>query len=403
MGVSFGFSGIGSAPFGGSASNSVAPSVKNIFFASKFIGSVPSIISAYGALNGLKIYFTPSTNGYPSPSAYYYTVSGDIYDGSTHYLANGTSSPLTITGLNTVGSYTVRLMAQNDVGNTALSSPATGSPYIIPAEGPTITQITVSASNQLTVAFTPPAGSYYPTYLTYQYSLDGGSFASSGSSTSPIVVQGLAINKIYGVVLTAVASDASGNAWTSPQSSPFSIPCFLQGTKILRFNISDCKDEYVPVETLRQGDLIKTSQSGYRAIYCIGHRTIYNPPLSVDTANRIYCYKRGPKCPELSEDLYVTGNHCALLYDVPDETLEKVREYMGKIYVTEGDYRVPACLDDRAVPLDEEGEMTIWHFALENDCIYSNYGVYANGLLVESSSIRYMREFSGMDLDKGGI
>jgi len=76
---------------------------------------------------------------------------------------------------------------------------------------------------------------------------------------------------------------------------------------------------------------------------------------------------------------------------------------MGKIYVTEGDYRVPACLDDRAVPLDEEGEMTIWHFALENDCIYSNYGVYANGLLVESSSIRYMREFSGMDLDKGGI
>jgi hypothetical protein len=56
-------------------------------------------------------------------------------------------------------------------------------------------------------------------------------------------------------------------------------------------------------------------------------------------------------------------------------------------------------LDHRAAPLDAPHRtVTIWHFALEHDNIYKNYGVYANGLLVESSSIRYMTELSGMQL-----
>jgi hypothetical protein len=71
---------------------------------------------------------------------------------------------------------------------------------------------------------------------------------------------------------------------------------------------------------------------------------------------------------------------------------------MGKVFITEGKYRVPAFLDDRAKPYDEEGPATIWHFALENSNKYDNYGVLANGLLVESSSIRYLTELSKMEL-----
>ena len=40
----------------------------------------------------------------------------------------------------------------------------------------------------------------------------------------------------------------------------------------------------------------------------------------------------------------------------------------------------------------------IWHFALENEDYYKNYGVYANGLLVETCSKRMMKEYSGMTL-----
>ena len=57
-----------------------------------------------------------------------------------------------------------------------------------------------------------------------------------------------------------------------------------------------------------------------------------------------------------------------------------------------------ACLDERAEPYLEEGLFNIWHFALENNDYYMNYGIYANGLLVETSSKRYMKEHSGMEL-----
>lgn len=41
---------------------------------------------------------------------------------------------------------------------------------------------------------------------------------------------------------------------------------------------------------------------------------------------------------------------------------------------------------------------TIYHLALENESYYNNYGIYANGLLVESCSQRYLKELSNMEL-----
>ena len=57
-----------------------------------------------------------------------------------------------------------------------------------------------------------------------------------------------------------------------------------------------------------------------------------------------------------------------------------------------------ACIDDRAKPYEVEGEFQIYHLALENDEYYENYGIYANGLLVETCSKRYLKELSGMRL-----
>lgn len=46
-----------------------------------------------------------------------------------------------------------------------------------------------------------------------------------------------------------------------------------------------------------------------------------------------------------------------------------------------------ACVDNRANIYNDHGNHNIWHIALENDDINTNYGIYANGLLVESCSI----------------
>jgi hypothetical protein len=70
----------------------------------------------------------------------------------------------------------------------------------------------------------------------------------------------------------------------------------------------------------------------------------------------------------------------------------------GHLCVTENKYRLPACLDDKSEIVTNNGSNYIYHFALENDNYYMNYGVYANGLLVETCSKRYITELSKLDI-----
>jgi hypothetical protein len=175
-------------------------------------------------------------------------------------------------------------------------------------------------------------------------------------------------------------------------------PCFLEGSKILTLDPETDEECYVPIETLRPGNLIKTFASGYKAVYHIGKKTILNPPRENDIRNKLYKFPKS-KINGMTDDLYITGEHCTLHNDnISSELKEQVKEHMGDIYITEYQYRVPACIDNRAVPYNGKYPVTIWHIALENDNYYRNYGVYANGLLVETCSIQYLIELSNMEI-----
>jgi hypothetical protein len=54
-------------------------------------------------------------------------------------------------------------------------------------------------------------------------------------------------------------------------------------------------------------------------------------------------------------------------------------------------YRLPAWIDSKSEAWNSEGRYTVWHFALENVLVNTHYGVYANGLLVESCSSHSMK------------
>lgn len=194
-----------------------------------------------------------------------------------------------------------------------------------------------------------------------------------------------------------------GQVWINDSRSLYLYPiwsnimCFKEGTNILCFDPTDNTEKYIPIEDLRNGALVKTRSSGYQPICMIGSSTIYNPSDKLRGKNRLYrCSK--DKYPDLTEDLIITGCHSILVYTITDKEREDLEELMGKIYVTENRYRLMACVDERAEPYDQEGLYTIWHFALEHEHARANYGVYANGLLVESSSKRMMSEYSGMKL-----
>jgi hypothetical protein len=98
------------------------------------------------------------------------------------------------------------------------------------------------------------------------------------------------------------------------------------------------------------------------------------------------------------DDLIITGCHSALVRGISDDEEKDIKELFGKIFVTEGLYRLMACVDKNAKVYPEEGVFTIWHLALENENYYSNYGVYANGMLVETCSKRMINEYSGFTL-----
>ena len=170
------------------------------------------------------------------------------------------------------------------------------------------------------------------------------------------------------------------------------VPCFLEGTKILT------DKGYVSIEKIRKGHMVKTATSGLVPVEAVGVRTINHNCSSERIGEQLYVCST-EKYPELFEDLVITGHHSLLVKEFANKEQRAATEKaLGAIYATENYYRLPACVDDRADVYPEKGEFKIYHLALENKDYYMNYGVYANGLLVETTSKRYILELSGMTL-----
>ena len=169
-------------------------------------------------------------------------------------------------------------------------------------------------------------------------------------------------------------------------------PCFKEGSKILTAK------GYVPIEDLRKGDYVRTFKNGFVPVDIIGKREIYHEACEQRIPGQLYeCSKE--QFEELIEPLVITGCHSILVDEfVSEEQREKTIEVNGKIYSTDDKYRLPACVDERTTVYSVPGNYTIYHFALENENYYGNYGIYANGLLVESCSKRYLKELAVMDL-----
>lgn len=173
------------------------------------------------------------------------------------------------------------------------------------------------------------------------------------------------------------------------------LPCFKEDSKILC--LVDGVEKEMLVQDIRNGVLVKTSLKGYLPVCMIGTSKINNPDNQDRFVDRLYLCSKD-KYPELNEDLVITGCHAILVDDFKEGQREKTMEQFGRIFITDQKYRLIACIDDRATPYGVEGKFNIYHIALENENYYSNYGIYANGLLVESCSKRYLKELSNMRL-----
>ena len=164
--------------------------------------------------------------------------------------------------------------------------------------------------------------------------------------------------------------------------SPYEI-CFLKGTRIL------CEDGYKPIEEIVAGELVKTLFHGYLPVDKVKHSTIYNSGTMERTRERLYLLSKSVY-PDLLDNLVVTGGHSILVPELTAPQRKAIIDEFGTVFVTENQYRLMASVDERTIPYPFEGTFDIYHICLENEQEQGNYGIYANGLLVESCPKRHI-------------
>jgi len=201
--------------------------------------------------------------------------------------------------------------------------------------------------------------------------------------------------------------------------------CFKEGTKILCH--LDKREKYVPIEQIQEDMLVKVytgrnKKPEYKRASAIVKSQLINTPVT--TINKLY---RLPKsvCPQLIEDLYVTGSHALLHDQLTEEQHEKMthladfyntytirleneeamseeqRETLKSMMRSYNDYqtmhldkfKLIAYYNKDFEEVNIEKVFNIYHIVLENVNKYENYGIYANGILAESTSEASLQRF----------
>ena len=158
--------------------------------------------------------------------------------------------------------------------------------------------------------------------------------------------------------------------------------CFNEGTKILCLN-KNFDEEYIPIENLRKGDLVKSYKHGYRKIDLIGKNPMINNPEKFNDC----MYKLAKtEANELFEDLIVTGGH-AILVDDLGEYKEENDTILGSTLMIDDKYLLLVAISKDFIKLDNTNLYTYYHFILENNGNDDErFGVWANGMLTETPS-----------------
>jgi hypothetical protein len=226
--------------------------------------------------------------------------------------------------------------------------------------------------------------------VTYTVTSNPSTITKTGISgtTTNFSYETLGTNSYSFNVITV--SSSLGNS-IAAISNTINVTCFKEGTKILT------DKGYITIESLKKGDLVQTIRNGFKPITMVAKQEIYHNAIQERIKEQLYKCSNS-EYPELFEDLVITGCHSILIDQFKEGEREKTFNLLKDIYVTEGKYRLPVCLDERSKVYDIPGKYYVYHFSLEHEFTHKNYGVYANGLLVECCSEEYIMDFTKMDI-----
>lgn len=180
-----------------------------------------------------------------------------------------------------------------------------------------------------------------------------------------------------------VRDNLYGNKTDTPSINQFNKPiCFNKGTKILC--LKEGHEQYVRIETLKVGDYVKTYKHGFQPINDMRKGTFrLNQPGDMG----MYKMKKQDR---MIADLEMSGLHC-LLIDSDDVSYKQDIKNQGGLnnpkFFVDGKFRLRAnsCSEFKQMPCTS---YSIYTFTLEGK---EQYGIWANGALVETTSTRILK------------
>ena len=171
---------------------------------------------------------------------------------------------------------------------------------------------------------------------------------------------------------------------STPPCSLFNkIRCFNEGTKILC--LKNGKEQYVSVEQLREGDEVYTENRGYKKIADMRKATVVLNRLADMGLYRM------KKRDNMIADLEMTGLHAVLINKDDAKYADDIKRQGGlnnRKFFVDGKFRLRASQCHEFEQMERK-EYTIYSFSLETP--QQQYGIYANGLLVETTKPRILR------------
>ena len=173
-----------------------------------YIGTPPPLaptdLVATPGVGQVSVAFTaPTATGGAAITDYEYQLDGGAWTSS-----GKTSSPVMITGLTNGTSYSIKLRAVNSAGDSTGSSTVAIAPQTT-SDAPTAL-VATPGDGLVSVAFTAPTSNGGAAITDYEYQLNGGSWVSASTTSSPVVITGLTNGTSYSIKLRAVNSAGVG-------------------------------------------------------------------------------------------------------------------------------------------------------------------------------------------------
>ena len=337
---------------------------------------------------------TPVTTG-KEGVAYSYTVTASDPDGDSVTISATTIPTSWLSFTNNVLSGTP---GSSDVGSHDVVLTATDSRGAKATQSFTIV-VSERDNNAPTFTSTPVTTARQDSLYSYDVTTsdeDNGDVVTVTATTKPSwlsfngsTLSGRPSRGIWGEYKVVLTATDSKNA-TATQSFTIMVRkpiCFNEGTKILCFK--DGKEQYVAVEQLREGDEVKTMNHGYKKI-----ADMRKGSFKLNGLMDIGMY-RMKKQGEMIADLEMSGLHCVLVNANDSKYADDIKRQRGKNnkkFYIDGKFRLRANQSHEFQQMEQK-EYTIYSFALEQQ---KQYGVWANGVLVETTSAKNL-EISNME------